>query len=84
MTFEELKAEAKRQGYGLIKKRQYIGLQKCPICGKKPQQWISGVTGKTRYKCECGDATEWCSADWRAREAWNEAVLTKIRVNDII
>ena len=34
MTFEELKAEANRQGYNLVKKYQSMPkLLKCPICG---------------------------------------------------
>lgn len=34
MTFEELKAEANRQGYNLVKKYQPMPkLLKCPICG---------------------------------------------------
>lgn len=38
MTFEELKAEADRQGYNLVKKYQPMPkLFKCPICGRKPK-----------------------------------------------
>ena len=34
MTFEELKAEANRQGYNLVKKYQPMPkLKRCPICG---------------------------------------------------
>lgn len=34
MTFEELKAEANRQGYNLVKKYQPMPkLLRCPICG---------------------------------------------------
>lgn len=34
MTFEELKAEANRQGYNLVKKYQSMPkLKRCPICG---------------------------------------------------
>ena len=34
MTFEELKAEATKQGYNLVKKPTYIPMAKCP-CGAK-------------------------------------------------
>ena len=35
MTLEELKAEANKLGYGLIKKKPYIPIKPCPVCGKK-------------------------------------------------
>lgn len=71
MNFEELKAEADKQGYTLIKKQPYVSLLKCPNCGKKPQPWISAVSNKTKYKCEC-QSTDWIKGDRSARMEWNK------------
>lgn len=35
MTLEELKTEANKLGYSLIKKKPYIHIKPCPVCGKK-------------------------------------------------
>ena len=74
MTFEELKAEADRQGYRLIKKQNYISLNRCPLCGKKPKLWHSGSLRKKMYICECAWSknTDWCSSEREARDAWNK------------
>lgn len=48
MTLEELKAEAKRQGYNLVKAyERKVPIEPCPICGKKP------VKSKTLIPCQC-------------------------------
>lgn len=70
MTFEELKAEANRQGYNLIKKQKYISLTKCPMCGEKPEQWC--WKGLLSYKCRCDKHNGWFSTDRAARIAWND------------
>ena len=72
MTLEELKAEAEKQGYNLIKKP----LLKCPNCGKKPQPWKSAVSNKTKYKCGC-QSTDWIKGDRAARIEWNRMVIGK-------
>lgn len=73
MTFEELKEEAKKQGYGLHKLQPYVGLVKCPTCGKKPEPWVS-IVGRRRYECRCGKSTGYYKGDKKARAAWNELV----------
>ena len=73
MTFEELKAEAARQGYSLIKKQPYIALKKCPKCGKKPGLWVRDID-EIKYDCECVRIIEWKRTDRQARIAWNEAI----------
>ena len=70
MTFEELKAEANRQGYDLIKKQRYISLVRCNICGEKPEQWQR--KGLLSYKCRCDKANGWYATDRAARIAWND------------
>ena len=76
MTLEELQAEAKRQGYNLIKKQPYISLNKCPECGKKPRQWFKYDSGLhlTAFQCECGHIPEWSKTDRNARIKWNQLV----------
>lgn len=68
MTFEELKAEADRQGYKLIKKSQYIRLERCPQCGKYPRLWC-GQRG-IYYSCHQYNS-EPCKSERAAKLAWN-------------
>lgn len=73
MTFEELKAEAKKQGYNLIKKQKYIALKKCPKCNKKPHHVYYTVSKMFGYGCDCY-VTKPCKTDREARIAWNDLV----------
>lgn len=88
MTFEELKAEANRQGYNLVKKyRPMPKLLKCPLCGRKPKVNYGHniyVACPTR-QCLMGpsvkrvDHTNYTvipklEAERKAREAWNNMV----------
>lgn len=71
MTYEELKAEAEKQGYGLIRKEKYVSLKKCPKCGIKPSLW-TGVDGET-YRCDrCGLSGERQKTVKKAKLSWNE------------
>lgn len=73
MTFEELKAEASRQGYSLTKKIKYEKLQKC--CGKYPQQEINiNPKGKYYYCRYCGRKGEIAKTNYQAISNWNKAV----------
>lgn len=96
MTFEELKAEADRQGYRLIKKYQPMPkLLKCPLCGRKPKvnygHYIY-VACPTR-QCLMGPAVKRVDsnnyivipkleAERRAREAWNEMIENGLPINE--
>lgn len=74
MTFEELKAEASRQGYVLTKKINYEPMQKC-VCGKHPQQEISITPKGKYYYCKhCGLKGEIGRWDYQAKANWNKAV----------
>lgn len=76
MTFEELKAEAKRQGYNLIKKKESVKLLPCACGNKRPSLWYTGG-GHCYYQCiRCMRAgtlaifkneakMNWNNADWR-------------------
>lgn len=39
MTLEELKAEANKLGYCLIKKKPYIPIKPCPVCGRTIEEF---------------------------------------------
>ena len=74
MTFEELKAEASRQGYSLTKKITYEPLKKC-VCGKYPQQEINiNPNGKYYYCKHCGLVGDIAKSLYQARANWNKFV----------
>ena len=80
MTLEELKEEAKRQGYNLIKKQTHIALKKCDRCRVKPHLMFYARSFDDTY-CEfsgfliqcpkCEKRTEVFKTERQAREAWN-------------
>ena len=70
MTYEELKAEASRQGYSLIRKEKYVHLLKCPQCGKKPSLW--NTPNGFIYRCDCGVEGERCKTLKMAKLSWNK------------
>ena len=75
MTLEELKAEAKKQGYSLVKRPTYVPLKKCCNCQSKShlRQFNDGFW--KYWKCvKCGLTARGSSTDKKARENWNVAV----------
>lgn len=76
MTLEELKAEASKLGYSLIKKKPYIPIKPCPVCGKKCTNLWYGVGGKgTMRQCSfCDFEGDWTNEKISVNEAWNDAV----------
>ena len=76
MTLEELKSEANKLGYGLIKKKPYIPIKPCPVCGKKSTSVWYGQRGKgTMRQCSfCDFAGDWTNEKIPTTEAWNNAV----------
>lgn len=83
MTFDELKKEAQRQGYSLIKRKEpIVRLLPCP-CGRKHLSiWGSlypSLGIKREYlvacpKCGNGEDNEWKPTEKEARELWNRTV----------
>ena len=75
MTLEELKVEAKKQGYRLVKIPERIVLLPCPVCGlKKTSQWY-GYLGRF-YRCNnCDFAGSSAKTIREARKKWNDAVM---------
>lgn len=73
MTVEELKAEAKKLGYTVIKKSEPVKILPC-ICGKnRRERWYRG--SNIFYKCAyCGFKSPEANTDRQANLNWNEAV----------
>ena len=78
MTLEELKAEAKRQGYKLIKDK-HPRFERC-LCGHNVHQWVSGPDGWAVYCKHCGLNSPWAAKNKTAViEAWNEMIRARRR-----
>lgn len=74
MTLDELKAEAKRQGYKLIKDNHMPKFSLC-ICGSKHQAELSNSRGQYCYECwKCGRSSAWGDTRYEAIENWNRMV----------
>lgn len=76
MTFDELKIEANKLGYNLVKKKLYIPIKPCPVCGKKGTSVWHGPWGVgTRRQCSfCNFEGDWTNEKSSLNEAWNNAV----------
>ena len=76
MTLDELKAEAKAQGYRLMPIQPYIKLLPCK-CGRKrgAQLWYNVPNETHFYKCRnCGLTAPEGKNEREARKLWNEMV----------
>ena len=74
MTLKELKEEAKKQGYVLVKEPTYEPLAKCSCGEKRSVKFFWGSNGHY-YKCvKCGLKGEPSKKKMVARENWNKAV----------
>ena len=75
MTFEELKAEATRQGYVLSKKIVYERLKDC-TCGSRfrVQELSINPKGKYYYCRNCGLKGGLANSWYEARQLWNKRV----------
>lgn len=83
MTFDELKLEAEKQGYRLVKITPSVKLLPCPVCGaKRTGEWISMRDGGGYIRggyirvCRNCDFRGGCATrKTEAKQKWNEAVL---------
>lgn len=78
MTVEELKDEAKKLGYNIIKIPEPLEPLLPCVCGrKKPQCWY-GLNFYV-YRCpDCGRAGK-SGKNREARHSWNEMVKTEMK-----
>ncbi len=75
MTLEELKNEADKLGYCLVKKPEKVTLLPCPVCGKKrTAEWFS-LLGIIRKCNNCDFEGGYGKNHIEAKKKWNEAVL---------
>ena len=78
MNLEELKAEAAKLGYNLVKKQPHIKLSHCTCGEKKPSEWFYYTEkngGMRIYKCDnCGLSALPAKTNRQARENWNQLV----------
>ena len=78
MTLEELKTEAKRQGYKLIKDEN-IHFEPC-LCGGTRREWWSGPEGVKVVCLRCGLESPWVPRSKGkngVKKAWNAMILEK-------
>ena len=76
MTYEELKEEAKKQGYRLIKDTPNEKLIPC-ICGcNKRIRWYN-TDGQVSLECArpmCDIRSPWADSEREVRHKWNETI----------
>ena len=76
MTLEELKAEASKLGYSLLKKITYEKLSYCK-CGSKRIAWAGYPK---QYRCtKCGLKGQPAKTKYQAIINWNKAVKEKTK-----
>ena len=76
MTLEELKAEAKRQGYKLIKDEK-IHFEPC-LCGGTRREWWYGPEGVKVVCLRCGLESPWVPRSKGkngVKKVWNAMIL---------
>ena len=84
MTLEELKAEAKAQGYKLIKDKPKPKLLKCTRGRKNFGKWTrnkeDGSSSEWKIECrKCGKASGWADSERKAIEKWNEMIESEMK-----
>jgi hypothetical protein len=76
MTLEELKLEAEKLGYSVVKKQQYIKLSPCTCGQKKPRLWYRFGGGEF-FRCpNCDFEAPAAKTKKQARLNWNKSVET--------
>lgn len=75
MTLEELKIEAGKYGYKLVKKQEPILIVPCPICGCiKTEEWHVGGANIQRKCKSCNFKGYARPSKAGAKRGWNDAV----------
>lgn len=72
---EELKAEASKLGYILVKKREFVPLLPCPCGAISKTKLIYSTDWSMFYRCsKCNFEGYRADTKYEARENWNRAV----------
>ena len=77
LTLDELRDSAEKLGYKLVKKRTYISLKPCPICGRKHTAvWHSMAEPRGVFRqCEyCDFRSDVIAKKSDLNQAWNDTV----------
>ena len=85
LTFEELRDAAEKLGYTLVKKKTYVPLKPCPICGKKHTAvWYTMAEPRGQFrKCEnCDFRSKVVEKKSNLNQAWNDAVDEYFKENN--
>lgn len=77
MTLEEVKIEADKLGYRLVKKPERVIMLPCPVCGGRASgDWYDMSNGCRFKQCNCCDFRGgYGKTILEAKKKWNEAVL---------
>lgn len=75
MTFEELKAEADKLGYRLVKQSSPIRLIPCTCGSNRRESWYT-FDGLQFYRCsKCGKESPAGASCRDAKRKWNEMIM---------
>ena len=77
MTFEELKQEAKRQGYNLTKAEPYIRFMPC-TCGFNRRRVCHSPEGYEFECMRCGKTGGIGATEKQAKQFWNEMIIAEM------
>ena len=86
MTLEELKSEANKLGYNLVKKREYIKFLPCTCGCNRREHWVRSYIDSDEIKvllvcAKCGREVDGKNLD-AAKRAWNESVSVMKGLNN--
>lgn len=80
MTFNELRAEASKLGYKLVKPQKYVKIEPCPVCGKKRTEvWYAVGGNRFRGCCYCGFKANYGKTERESRLSWNKSVKAYLK-----
>lgn len=71
MTYEELKIEANKMGYNLVKKKEYVPHKRCK-CGCRGSVWYDCIYGKASRFILCENCHIRTNSYTSERDAWEE------------
>lgn len=76
MTYEELKAEADKLGYGLIKRKEYVKFKPCPKCGSTGNRdcWHRSSVGPFYVCKKCRWKAKPAKTMAEAKRNWNDGI----------
>ena len=85
MTYEELKVEADKLGYKLIKKQKTVKLLRCRCGSNRREEWVvvNSSTGKFQRQLicvKCGLSAPPGNTLKEAKENWNKMIEESIDV----